>query len=430
MRNYCDEDVIEWTDTFEVFQQRFSSTTVKVAFNTWIRATCSKCGNSYVSNVQALRKKDNFYCHSCALKESHIKKYGSEEYFQKIQQEKRTKTCLEKYGVSNVYQDEGVKNKIKATNIKKYGSPNGGNTKEGRKKAKETNIKKYGSLQAYYEARAERAKQTCLEHYGVPSPLKNKDILEKLKKTNIEKYGVECSLQNKEVKEKAINSLIQKYGVDNISKNPEIQKKKEETTYSHFGVRYPTQSPEVREKYIQNNLKKYGVEWGFQSKEIQEKIKNTCLTKYGYEWSCLAPEIRAKQTSFCEAEGVKFDSSWEVYVYFYFKKNNIPFEFQVPLEYYVVLNGEKSKRYYYCDFKRLDTGELIEIKNPAMLDENNNLVLLYTKDLDEQELQKRQILLEGKNQCMKENRVTLITDISFYKDWFDKNCDTIIINKL
>ena len=34
-----------------------------------------------------------------------------------------------------------------------------------------------------------------------------------------------------------------------------------------------------------------------------------------------------------------------------------------------------------------------------------------------------------KMECMKENNVKIITDISFYKNWFDENCKDLIIEQ-
>lgn len=52
------------------------------------------------------------------MKSIKLSKYGNENYNNK---EKNKKTCLEKYGVENVFQLETIKNKIRETNLKKYG---------------------------------------------------------------------------------------------------------------------------------------------------------------------------------------------------------------------------------------------------------------------------------------------------------------------
>ena len=57
----------------------------------------------------------------------------------KIAQKKNyEKTCLDKYGVTNTYAADSVKETIRETNLRLYGVENGGNTPEGRKKAKQT----------------------------------------------------------------------------------------------------------------------------------------------------------------------------------------------------------------------------------------------------------------------------------------------------
>jgi len=77
----------------------------------------------------------------------------------KLQQ--RTKTNLEKYGVSNVYQRKNVKEKIKQTFIKHYGVDN--------------NMKSTKGKLVY--------SKSIQNKYGVNWPLQNKSILEKGQKS-------------------------------------------------------------------------------------------------------------------------------------------------------------------------------------------------------------------------------------------------------
>lgn len=426
MRKYNESDVIFWDKSLEDLRNRYDIG-IKKQYNTWIRYKCELCGKEAVKTVYSILHTINgFYCHSCALKNKHAEHYGSEEAFQKIQLEKRTKTNIERYGVVNVYQNEAIKEKIKATNLERYGVTSGGNTPEGRAKAKETYFKKTG----YYCPTSnpvimERAKRKSLEKYGTPYPGQSRVVRDKIENTCKDKYGGKSSLCSKDVRDKSKETIKRIYGVDNVSKSELIKAKKVETCRRHYGVEYPSQSEEIMSKYRQKCLDKYGTEYALQAEEVKDKIKATCMKKYGYEWTSLVPEIRAKQIPFCKVNGVKFDSLWEVYVYFYFLRNNIPFEYQVPIEY--VINDKRH--YYYCDFKRLDTGELLEVKNPACLDDDGNVIQLYTKGISDDEILRRQIILDGKNRCMKENNVKLITDISPYKRWFKEHCDDVVIER-
>lgn len=67
-------------------------------------------------------------------------RYGSEEAFNKLLLEKRTKTNLDKYGVENVFASPEIIEKMRATRKEKYGDEN------------------YNNREKYYK--------TCLERYG------------------------------------------------------------------------------------------------------------------------------------------------------------------------------------------------------------------------------------------------------------------------
>lgn len=152
--------------------------------------------------------------------------------------EKRTKTNLERYGVSNPFEAEEFKDKIKETNVERYGVENPLQRKEIMDKIKQTN----------------------LDRYGFESPLQNKDVMDKLKNTNLERYGAECSLNNEDVMNKTKETMMSKYGCEE-----------------------PFLSEEIRDKIRQTNLERYGSENPFGSDMIKEKIKETNLDKYGAE---------------------------------------------------------------------------------------------------------------------------------------------------
>ena len=52
------------------------------------------------------------------------------------------------------------------------------------------------------EIKQEKRKQTCLEKYGVESPMQSEEIKEKIKQTCLEKYGVENPYKLDKFKEK------------------------------------------------------------------------------------------------------------------------------------------------------------------------------------------------------------------------------------
>lgn len=98
-------------------------------------------------------------------------------------------TNLEKYGVENSLNIEGVREKIKQTNLEKYGVEN----------AAQSNL-----IQKKFES-------TMLKKYGVKNIMKNKKFSTvqqtKMKKTMLKKYGVEHAIHNHNIFKKYINRL-------------------------------------------------------------------------------------------------------------------------------------------------------------------------------------------------------------------------------
>lgn len=110
---------------------------------------------------------------------------------------------------------------------------------EIKEKTKRTLLERYGD--SHYNNR-NKCKQTCLEKYGVDTPMLLDSVKNKIKETNIKRYGVEWSAQNKEINQKTIDTQIKKYG----------------------GVFNP-------EKVKETNIQKYGVEKPFMSSDITRK---------------------------------------------------------------------------------------------------------------------------------------------------------------
>lgn len=233
-------------------------------------------------------------------------------------------TCIEKYGVLNPSQIDGMQEKIKQNNLEKYGVTSTTKLESVKQKIAETNLNKY----------------------GVKSVLSLEDIRFKIRKTNMEHYGVENPFQSEEIKEKIKNTLITKYGVDHPSKSEEIQYKK-----------------------IQTNLLNWGVENVFKSDEIKSKIKETNLRKFGTE-----------HPSTCKYsfDNIMFDSSWELIFYVFQKEHNnnisrvdepIMFEF----------NGKVHS--YFPDF--IVNGVLYEVKGDQFFDADNNLICPFDESKNE-----------------------------------------------
>ena len=142
--------------------------------------------------------------------------------------EKRKKTCLEKYGVERACQSLEIQEKQKKTFLEKYGVEYIQQNKEVREKGKKTNI----------------------ERYGFENPTQNKEVKQKQLNTTKERFGVESVFQNKEIREKIKQTMIERYGVENAMMSSEVKEK----CFKIFGGNSPFCDKDIREKAIKSKL--------------------------------------------------------------------------------------------------------------------------------------------------------------------------------
>ena len=123
---------------------------------------------------------------------------------------KAKKTCLDKYGVENVFQVNEFQEKCKQTCMERYGCEYISQTDIWKKECKKTMIERYGNANAMNVPELKEKQQNSIyEHYGVYNPLQSDEIKEKVFTTNLIKYGYKSALQNKEVKEKQMQTFYQ-----------------------------------------------------------------------------------------------------------------------------------------------------------------------------------------------------------------------------
>jgi hypothetical protein len=174
--------------------------------------------------------------------------------------DKRKKTCLEKYGHESCMQNIGIKEKLKKTVIEKYGVNYTWQNEIVKQKIIETNILKY----------------------GVKNATQNKDIQDKRKATLQQKYNVEYSGQIPESREKYKITCLNRYGAENSSQVNEFKEKKKTTCLKNYGVEYPSQSDEIKKAQKTKHIEKYGVEFPMQRSEVMAKNKKSCFKKKEY----------------------------------------------------------------------------------------------------------------------------------------------------
>lgn len=153
-----------------------------------------------------------------------------------ITQQRRSKTCLKKYGTSIATQADDIKQKTKETNLKRYG----GHPSQNKDIKYKTN-------------------QTCSEKYGSEYAISSTSIRKKIKKTNLEKYGVEHSGQIIDFHKKAEKTNIKRYGSKNVSSSEKIKEKKRNTSRQTFGVDHYMKCPQGLQIHKNSIIKKYGV---------------------------------------------------------------------------------------------------------------------------------------------------------------------------
>lgn len=173
------------------------------------------------------------------------------------------------------------------------------------------------------------------------------------------------------------NSFLEKYGVDNPMKNRETQKKNAEGRKKTFIEKYGSLTTKpFMEKRKETIIKKYGVSNVMQDPEILEKRAQTNLKKWGYKCTASSPEVYKKARRRYTFDGISFDSSYEIAVYYFYKKQGIILEREPKTEFFYINNmGKKSN--YRPDFFNPVTKELIEVKSHRYLRSPDYNALIY-----------------------------------------------------
>lgn len=167
----------------------------------------------------------------------------------KLRDERTKEVCLEKYGVTNPFAADEVKEKIKQSMLDRYGVEYVGQAEISKQKSKEAFLEHYG-VDSYSKTKefkqqiadnkavmVAKIKTTCLEKYGVDSVLKVQEFKDKKYATTVSRYGA----NNFNNREKAKETAINRYGTDNLASVPEIKAKQYATkrkngTFNTSGV--------------------------------------------------------------------------------------------------------------------------------------------------------------------------------------------------
>lgn len=153
-----------------------------------IFAVCDDC---YDDGLFTILEETELYNRNKKQKETNLKKYGTEHFFQSSTYiEKAKKTNLEKYGVENPFASEDIKDKIRITNLKKFGVEN----------------------PSQAQVIKDKKIQTSLKNYGTDHPLQNKDKFAKWQSDFADKYdGATSPYKVAEFKEKMSINIKKNY---------------------------------------------------------------------------------------------------------------------------------------------------------------------------------------------------------------------------
>ena len=217
------------------------------------------------------------------------------------------KTCLERYGVENVFQQEDIKNKI---------------FKE--------QIEKYGGIGFASESLLQKQRKTMIEKYGVEAAAQSEEIMNKIKKTNLERYGAENILASEYGKSKYKETMIKKYGVDNPLKSTEILENRNKTNLKRYGFKSPMKNEYVKKKNRQV----------INSPEAKKKSYETRMKNGSFKISKVEKEL--------EIELRKLFPSLKTQ----YKSKEYPFhcDYYVPeLDLYIEYNGTWTHGFHFFD---------------------------------------------------------------------------------
>ncbi len=137
----------------------------------------------------------------------------------------RKKNLLQKYGVENVSQIDGVKVKKTETAQKKYGVDNISQAKDIKDKKTQTFQNHYG-VECYFQTEEFKkyTRKYNQDRYSVDYYSQSLECKEKISSTNFERYGVEWTCQRKEAKT---------YGSNNSKPNLDFEQRLQENNIQY-----------------------------------------------------------------------------------------------------------------------------------------------------------------------------------------------------
>ena len=264
---------------------------------------------------------------------------------------------------------------ICGNHVKFYGIKNGyskycclkcsNNSNETKEKFKKTIIDKYGSLENYSKSQKihtinnprptnpNKAKQTCLERYGVTSYSKTDEYKERYKKSCLEKYGVTSYTKTDEYIKKTKRTKKEKYGNEKFVNTEKIK----QTCLERYGV---------------DNFSKteaYKKIFSSKQKEIQQKIYKTKKHNKTFNTSSIEKQFEA----YLKENNINYKTQYKSELYpfccdFYFPDNDL----------YLEINAHWTHGYHPFDSTNKDDLLLLERWKKKNTEFYNTAVIVWT----------------------------------------------------
>lgn len=203
----------------------------------------------------------------------------------------RQETCLEKYGVDNVFKDV---ERIQAGYIKQN-----------------------GSLENHYKKTSETAKRNA-QKYGVNSMSQLPEVKEKRKQTCLQKYGVEYVTQSQEMKLKSSKTKQERYGDANYNN----REKASQTCLERYGAtsNWGSSDDKINGRGTQMKI------WGHDNFNNRKKAVKTCIERYGEDY--YIKQVKKMQSSISSHNNSNVNKHFAAYLTECF----IKYENEFPIE--------------------------------------------------------------------------------------------------
>lgn len=207
---------------------------------------CRMCGKPAKFRYKFVDAYSDYCSVACEKADLNYPEHRHQRYLRTIQRN---------YGVSNTFQLQSTKDKIKKTNLEKYGHECVLNNPEIKKKQEATNLKKYGCRVACQaESVKKKIAMTNLKKYGVENVFGNNEIKEKIRKTNIDRYGAVTYGCSATGIQKVKKTNLEKYGAENIFASDYGKAKVKSTMLKKYGVENISSAKlDIVRDYCKNN---------------------------------------------------------------------------------------------------------------------------------------------------------------------------------